>query len=88
MHSYDKNINNIMISMIHDFAILSNWLDKNIMVFNPDKCSFILIGIKDELETIVADWCSMGRVKHAVNFFKDSTELLIFPKASKAQPSD
>ena len=76
-----------MISLIHDFAILSNWLDKNIMFLNPDKCSFMLIGTKDELETTVADWCSMGRVKHAVNFFKDSTELLIFPKTSKAQPS-
>ena len=77
-----------MISLIHDFAILSNWLDKNIMFLNPDKCSFMLIGTKYELETTVADWCSsMGRVKHAVNFFKDSTELLIFPKTSKAQPS-
>ena len=33
------------------FAILSNWLGKNFMVLNPDKSSFMLSDVKDELQT-------------------------------------
>ena len=40
MCSSDKNIDNTMTSLNHDFAILSNWFYKNFMVFNLDKCSF------------------------------------------------
>ena len=44
MYSSDKNINNIMISLNHDFAIfISKWFYKNFMVLNPDKCSFMLL---------------------------------------------
>ena len=44
MYSPDKNINNIMISLNHDFAIfISKWFYKNFMVLNPDKCSFMLL---------------------------------------------
>ena len=40
-----------MTSLNHDFANLSNWSYKNIMVLNPDKCSFMIIDVKDEIQT-------------------------------------
>ena len=36
-------------------TILSNWFYKNFMVFNPDKCSFMVFGVKDELQDLVSD---------------------------------
>ena len=35
-----------MTSLNHDFAILSNWFE-NLMILNPDKCGFMLFGVKD-----------------------------------------
>ena len=56
MYSSDKNINNIMISWNHNFAILANWFYKNVMVHDSDKYFFILFGVKDELPTdLVSD---------------------------------
>ena len=51
MYSSDKNIKNIMTSLNHDFAILSNWFYKNFIVVNPDKSFFLLIAVKDEFQT-------------------------------------
>ena len=50
-YSSDKSISNIMNSVSHDFTILSKWFYNNFMVFNPDKCSFMLLGVDDELQT-------------------------------------
>ena len=56
MYSSDKNINSIMISWNHNFAILANWFYKNFMVHDSDKYFFILFGVKDELPTdLVSD---------------------------------
>ena len=35
----------------HDFTILPKWFYNNFMVLNPDKCSFMLLGVDDELQT-------------------------------------
>ena len=51
MNSCEKIINNIMTSLNHDFALLSNWFHKNFMALNPNKCSFMLFDVKDELQT-------------------------------------
>ena len=51
MHSSNKNISNTVTSLNHDFTVLSNWFYKNFMILNPDKCSFMLLGVQDELET-------------------------------------
>ena len=51
MYSSDKDINNVMTSLNPDFTILSNWLYTDFMVLNPDKCSFMLFGVKYELQT-------------------------------------
>ena len=40
-----------MNSLSHDFTILSKWFYNNFMVLNPDKCSFMLLGVDDELQT-------------------------------------
>ena len=37
-----------MNSLTHDVTILSKWFYK--MVLNPDKCSFMLLGVDDELQ--------------------------------------
>ena len=51
LYTSDKSISNVMNSLSHDFTILSKWLHNNIMILNPDKCSFMLLGIDDELQT-------------------------------------
>ena len=40
-----------MNSLSHDFTILSKWFYNNFMDLNPDKCSFMLLGVDDELQT-------------------------------------
>ena len=47
----DKSISSIVNFLSHDFTILSKWLYNNLMVLNPDKCSFILLGVDNELQT-------------------------------------
>ena len=40
-----------MNSLSHDFNILSKWFYNNFMVLNPEKCSFMLLGVDEELQT-------------------------------------
>ena len=40
-----------MTSSNQDFANLLIWFYKNFMVLSADKCSFMLFGVKDELQT-------------------------------------
>ena len=40
-----------MTSLNHDFAMVSSWFYKYFIVLNPEKCSFMLTAIKDELQT-------------------------------------
>ena len=51
LYTSDKIISNIMNSLSHDFTILLKWFYNNFMVLNPDKCSFMLLGVDDELQT-------------------------------------
>ena len=51
LYTSDKNISKITSSLGHDFTILSKWFCNNFMVLNPDKCSFMLLGADDELQT-------------------------------------
>ena len=50
LYTSDKSISNITNSLSHDFTILSKWFYNNFMVVNPDKCSFMLLGVDDELQ--------------------------------------
>lgn len=55
MYLFDKNIDYIMTSLNQEFAVLSNCFQKNVLSLNPpDKCSFVLYGLNDELETDVS----------------------------------
>ena len=40
-----------MNSLSHVSTILSKWFYNNFMVFNPDKFSFMLLGVDDEIQT-------------------------------------
>ena len=51
MHTTDKRISTIIESPRHEFTILSKWFYNNFMVLNPEKCSFILLGVDDSLQT-------------------------------------
>ena len=51
LHTLDKSISNIINSLSHDFTIFSKWFYNNFMVLNPDKCSFMLLGVDDEFQT-------------------------------------
>ena len=50
-YTSDTNISNIISSLIHDFTTLSKWFYNTFKVLNPDKCSFILLSVDDELQT-------------------------------------
>ena len=56
LYTSDKSISNIMNSLSHDFTILSKWFYNNFMVLNPDKCSFMLLGVDNELQTNLVCW--------------------------------
>ena len=40
-----------MNSLGYGFTILSNWFYKIVIVRDPDKCSFMLLSVDDELQT-------------------------------------
>ena len=50
-----------MNSLSHDFTILPKWFYNNLMVLNPDKCSFMLLGVDYELQTNLV--CGMKLLK-------------------------
>ena len=52
LNTSDKSISN-MNSLSHDFTVWSKWFHNNFMVLNTSKCSFILLGVEDELHTNV-----------------------------------
>ena len=52
----DKSISNIMNSLSHDFNILSEWFYNNFMVLNPDKCSFMLLGVDTYIHTYTHEY--------------------------------
>ena len=51
LYTSEKSVSNILNSLSHDFTVLSQWVYNNFMVLNPDKCSFILLGVDDEFQT-------------------------------------
>ena len=51
MYTSDKRASAIIDSLSHEFTILSKWFYNNFMVLNPDKCSFMLLGVDDSLQT-------------------------------------
>ena len=51
LYTSDKSFSNIMNSLSHDFTNFSKWSYNNFMVLNPDKCSFVLLVVDDELQT-------------------------------------
>ena len=51
MYTSDKRVSTIIDSLRHEFTILSKWFYNNFMVLNPAKCSFMLLGSDDLLQT-------------------------------------
>ena len=51
MYTSDKRVSTIVDSLRHEFTILSEWFYNNFMVLNPAKCSFMLLGVDDSLQT-------------------------------------
>ena len=47
----DKRVSTIINSLRHDFTILSKWFYNNFMVLNTEKCSSMLLGVDDSLQT-------------------------------------
>ena len=50
MYTSDKSISIIINSLSYDFTVLSKWFDNIFVVLNPDKCSFKLLDVDDELK--------------------------------------
>ena len=51
MYTSDKRDSTIIDSLSHEFTILSKWFYNNFMVLNPEKFSFMLLGVDDSLQT-------------------------------------
>ena len=51
MCTSDKRVSTIINSLSPEFTILSKWFYNYFMVLNPDKCSFMLLGVGDSLQT-------------------------------------
>ena len=51
MYTSDKHVSTIIDSLRHGFTILLEWFYNKFMVFNPEKCSFLLLGVDDSLQT-------------------------------------
>ena len=47
----EKCVSTITNSLRHEFTILSKWFYNNFMVLNPEKFSFMLLGVDDSLQT-------------------------------------
>lgn len=65
MDTSDKSISNIVNSLSHEFYVLSKWFRQNLLVLNPDKCSFMISGIDDEFQTDLV--CANETLKKTVN---------------------
>ena len=50
MYTSDKRLSTIVDSLRHEFTILSKWFYNDFMVLNPEKCSFMLLGVDDSLQ--------------------------------------
>ena len=51
IYTSGKRVSTITDSLSHEFNTLSKWFYNNFMVLNPDKCSFMLLGVDDSLQT-------------------------------------
>ena len=51
MYTSDKRVSTIIGSLRHEFTILSKWFYNKFMVRNPEKRSFMLLGVDDPLQT-------------------------------------
>ena len=51
MYTSDKCVSTIIDSLRHEFSILSKYFYNNFVVLNPEKCSFMLLGVDDSLQT-------------------------------------
>ena len=51
MYTSDKRVSTIIDSVRHEFTTLSRWFYNNFMVLNPEKCSFMLLGVDESLQT-------------------------------------
>ena len=51
MYTSDKRVSTIIGSLRHEFTILSKWFYNKFIVRNPEKRSFMLLGVDDPLQT-------------------------------------
>ena len=51
MYTSEKTISNMINSLSHNFTVLSRQFYNNLVVFNPDKSSFIILDGDDEPQT-------------------------------------
>ena len=58
MYTSDKRVSTIIGSLRHEFTILSKWFYNKFMVCNPEKRSFMLIGVDNPLQNQPGMWWS------------------------------
>ena len=51
MYTSDKRVSTITGSLRNEFTILPKWFYNKFMVRNPEKSSFVLLGVGDPLQT-------------------------------------
>ena len=50
MYTSDKRVSAFTDCLRREFTILSKWFYNNFMVPNPEKCSFMLLGVDNSLQ--------------------------------------
>ena len=51
IYTSDKRVFTIIDPLRHEFTIPSKWFYNNFMVLNPEKYSFMFLGVDDSLQT-------------------------------------
>ena len=68
MYTSDKRVSTFIGSLRHEFTILSKWFYNRFMVRNPEKRSFMLLGVDDPLQTNLVYGDQILEKKYRKNF--------------------
>ena len=91
MYTSDKRVSTIIDSLSRECTILSKWFYNNFMVLNPGKCSFMLLGVDNSLQTnlVCGDEIlkntKQDRSNNKLNFATHLLKKLIFSSFIKLQ---
>ena len=68
LDGYNKNLKIVICNLRQEFSILSNWFYSTYMVLNPEKCHFMLFGVKDNKQfDLICNDITLKHSSHKIN---------------------